>query len=49
LSFIPLSLNVNVLFCSFSFNITLFMTKLKVLVLSFPYFRDISNEISKFS
>jgi hypothetical protein len=29
---------------SFFFNLTLFMTKLRLLVLSFPNFMDISNE-----
>jgi hypothetical protein len=33
-------LNGNVLFCRFVLNLTLFMTKLRVLVLSFPYFTD---------
>jgi hypothetical protein len=38
-------LNANVLFCRFFFNLTLCMTKLKVLVLCFSYFTDNSNEI----
>ncbi len=36
-------LNANVLFCSFFFNLTLCMTKLRVLVLPFPDFMAISN------
>jgi hypothetical protein len=34
-------LNANVLFCRLFFNLTLCMTKLRVLVLSFPEFMDI--------
>jgi hypothetical protein len=43
LSFTP-PLNANVLFWRvfFSWNLTLCMTKLRVLVLSFPHFTDIS-------
>jgi len=37
-------LNVNVFFCKFFFNLTLFMTKFKLLVLSFPNFMHTSNE-----
>jgi hypothetical protein len=37
-------LNVNVFFCKFFFNLTLFITKLKLLLLSFLNFKDISNE-----
>ncbi len=48
LSFTPL-LNANVFFCRFYSNLTLFMTKLRVLVLSFPYFTDISNASSYLS
>ncbi len=36
-------LSSNVLFCRVFLNLTLFMTKLRILVLSFPYFTDISN------
>jgi hypothetical protein len=39
LSFIP-TLNANVLFFRFFFNLTLCMTKLRVLVLCFSYFID---------
>ncbi len=35
-------LNANVLFGRFFFNLTLCVTKLRVLVLSFPHFADIS-------
>jgi hypothetical protein len=38
LSFIP-PLNANVLFCRFFWNLTLCMTKLRVLVLCFSYLR----------
>jgi hypothetical protein len=38
-------LNVNVLFCRFFSNLTLCMTKLRVQVLSFPDFTDISNTL----
>ncbi len=41
----PPSLNVNVLFCRFFSNLNLCMTKLRVLVLSFPDFTDISNTL----
>jgi len=41
-------LNVNVLFCRFFKDLTLCMTKLRVLVLSFPDFKDISS-VSKLS
>jgi hypothetical protein len=33
-------LNANVLFCKGFFNLTLCVTKLRVLVLSFPHFTD---------
>jgi hypothetical protein len=36
-------LNANVPFCRFILNLTRFMTKLRVLVLCFPYFTDNSN------
>jgi hypothetical protein len=39
LSFIP-PLNAHVLFCSFFKNLTLCMTKLRVMVLCFSYFTD---------
>jgi hypothetical protein len=39
MSFIP-PLNANVLFCWFSLNLTLCMTKLRVLVLSFSYLME---------
>ncbi len=38
----PPPLNTNALFCRFLFNLTRFMTKLRVLVLCFPYFTDMS-------
>jgi hypothetical protein len=38
-----LTLNANVLFGRFSLSLTLFMTKLRVLVLSFPDFADTST------
>jgi len=38
-------LNVNVLFCRFFSHLTLCMTKLRVQVLSFPDFTDISNTL----
>jgi hypothetical protein len=47
LSFTPL-LNANLLFCRFFKNLTLCMTKLRVLVLSFPDFTDISIVLAKF-
>ncbi len=37
-------LNANVFFCRVFFNLTLCMTKLKVLTLSFPNFMDNPNE-----
>ncbi len=40
--FSPSPLNVNVLSCRFFKNLTWFMTKLRVLVLCFPYFMDFS-------
>jgi hypothetical protein len=42
-------LNANVLFCRFIFNLTLCMTKLRVLVLSFLDFTDISIIQENFS
>ncbi len=36
-------LNANVLFCKFFFNLTLCMTKFRVLMLCFSYFTDNSN------
>jgi hypothetical protein len=42
-------LNANVLFCRFIFNLTLCMTKLRVLVVSFPDFTDISSIQENFS
>ncbi len=39
-----LPLNAKVLFCRFLKNLTLCMTKLRVLVLSFPDFTDISKK-----
>ncbi len=41
----PEFLNASVLFCRFFFNLTLCMTKLRVLVLSFPDFTDISTKL----
>jgi len=41
-------LNANALFCRFLFNLTPFMTKLRVLVLCFHYFTDISNILKCF-
>jgi hypothetical protein len=41
LSFTP-PLDANLLFCRFFLNLTLCMTKLRVLILSFPDFMDIS-------
>jgi hypothetical protein len=40
LRFTPRCLNANVLFCRFVLNLTLCMTKLRVLVLCFSYFTD---------
>jgi hypothetical protein len=40
LNFTPLALNANVLFCRFFLNLTLCMTKLRVLMLCFSYFTD---------
>jgi hypothetical protein len=37
-------LNANVFFCKFFFNLALFMTKFKLLVLSFPNFMGTFNE-----
>jgi hypothetical protein len=42
LSFTP-PLSANVLFCRFFFNLTLYVTKLRVLVLCLYYFTDNSN------
>jgi hypothetical protein len=42
LSFTP-PLNADVFFCSFSFNLTLCMTKFRGLLMSFPDFTDIFN------
>ncbi len=41
----PPFLNATVLFCNFFFNLTLCMTKLGLLTLSFPDFTDISNTL----
>jgi hypothetical protein len=43
LSFIPCWMNANVLFCRVLKNLTLCMTKLRVLVLCFSYFMDNSH------
>jgi hypothetical protein len=48
LSFIPPLNANNVLFCMFFFNVTLCVTKLRVLVLCFSYFTDNSIKIGVF-